>query len=80
MEKYEFFDVLNKERISLLDNYVLIGRNKDAKRLYPLIKEKSKKVKFLLMINELNLSSLYRLALKVYLVTKYTILKKDMKM
>lgn len=32
------------------------------------------------MINELNLSSLYRLALKVYLVTKYTILKKDMKM
>lgn len=80
LEKNKFFDVLNRERISLLDNYVLIGRNKDAKRLYPLIKEKSKKVKFLLMINELNLSSLYRLALKVYLVTKYTILKKDMKM
>ena len=80
MEKNKFFDVLNRERISLLDNYVLIGRNKDAKCLYPLIKEKSKKVKYLLIINELHLSSLYRLALKVYLVAKYTILKKDMKM
>lgn len=80
LEKNKFFDVLNRERISLLDNYVLIGRNKDAKSLYPLIKEKSKKVKYLLIINELHLSSLYRLALKVYLVAKYTILKKDMKM
>lgn len=80
LEKNKFFEVLNRERISLLDNYVLIGRSKDAKRLYPLIKEKSKKVKYLLMVNELHLSALYRLALKVYLVIKYTILKKDMKM
>lgn len=80
LEKYNLRDVLDNERISLLDNYVLIGRHQDAVQLYSKIKVDNRKVRLLHLINKYRLSLLYRLALKSYLVLKYNVLKKDLKM
>lgn len=80
LEKYNLHDILDNEIISLLDNYVLIGRHQDAVQLYSKIKVDNRKVRLLYLINKFRLSQFYRFALKSYLVLKYNVLKKDMKM
>ena len=69
---------LHAIQIELLDNYVLLGRYKDANILIAKMDVPScRKDKILRMVALLKCGTIYKLALKLFLYIKYKVLKSD---
>lgn len=69
--------VLGRKYKSLLDNYLLVSKYKDAKKILAELKRINQKISLKHMIVfKLHLGWLYKLALQSYLIAKYKVFKK----
>lgn len=63
---------------NLFDNYVLIGRYREANKIFKKLKNRNNKILIIHYLGKIHLGFLYRFALKSYLIWKYKIKRAKM--